>query len=152
MRVYMDVCCLNRPFDDQSQDKVRLETEAVVSMLKRCDTDVDWILIGSDIITLEVSKNHDYVKRQKVLLLHDGAAEKVKYCEEIKSRAAELMEHNIKLFDSLHLAAAEYADVDVLLTTDVRFLKAVTRTDIKIRVLNPLTYYLEVLNYEQDGD
>ena len=28
MRVYLDNCCYNRPFDDQTQLKVRLETEA----------------------------------------------------------------------------------------------------------------------------
>ena len=31
MKVYMDVCCLNRPFDNQSQDKVRFETEAIIT-------------------------------------------------------------------------------------------------------------------------
>jgi len=25
MKIYLDVCCLNRPFDDQVQDRVRLE-------------------------------------------------------------------------------------------------------------------------------
>jgi hypothetical protein len=24
MKIYLDVCCLNRPFDDQMQDRVRL--------------------------------------------------------------------------------------------------------------------------------
>ncbi len=28
MRVYLDNCCYNRPFDDQAQPSVRLETEA----------------------------------------------------------------------------------------------------------------------------
>ena len=28
MRIYLDNCCYNRPFDDQSQLRVRLETEA----------------------------------------------------------------------------------------------------------------------------
>ena len=28
MRVYLDNCCYNRPFDDQNQLKVRLETIA----------------------------------------------------------------------------------------------------------------------------
>jgi len=28
MRVYLDICCLKRPFDDQSQERVRLESEA----------------------------------------------------------------------------------------------------------------------------
>ena len=28
MRVYLDNCCFNRPFDDQRQTRVRLEAEA----------------------------------------------------------------------------------------------------------------------------
>ena len=28
MKIYMDVCCLNHPFDDLSQDSVYLEAEA----------------------------------------------------------------------------------------------------------------------------
>ena len=28
MRVYLDNCCYNRPFDEQTQPSVRLETEA----------------------------------------------------------------------------------------------------------------------------
>ena len=118
MRVYLDVCCLNRPFDDQSQDKVRFETEAVVSILKRCDAGPDWQLIGSDIITLEIAKGHDPLKKQKVLLLYDGAVEKASYNTVIKARAAEFRQHNVKLFDSLHLASAEYISVDIFLTTD----------------------------------
>ena len=38
MRVYLDVCCLNRPFDDQSQDRIKLETDAVLSILDNCQT------------------------------------------------------------------------------------------------------------------
>ena len=144
----MDVCSLNRPFDDQSQDKIRVETEAVISLLKRCNTKDDWTLVGSDIITIEASNNSDVVKKQKVLLLHDGADEKIDYNDIIKTRSEDFRKHNVKSFDSLHLATAEYANVDVLLTTDGKFEKAATRTDTKIRVVNPLTYYLEVLDNE----
>jgi hypothetical protein len=28
MRIYLDNCCLNRPFDDQRQARIRLEAEA----------------------------------------------------------------------------------------------------------------------------
>ena len=144
----MDVCSLNRPFDDQSQDKIRVETEAVISLLKRCNTKDDWTLVGSDIITIEALNNSDVVKKQKVLLLHDGADEKIDYNDIIKTRSEDFRKHNVKSFDSLHLATAEYVNVDVLLTTDNKFEKAATRTDTKIRVVNPLTYYLEVLDNE----
>ena len=151
MKVYLDVCCLNRMFDDQLQDKVRLETEAIVSVLKRC-ADGEWLLVGSDIIDIEVSKNPDAIKRQKVLLLHDGAAFKTKYNADIKSRGEQFRRLGAKMFDSLHLASAEYADVDVFLTTDARLVKTAARSDIKIRVENPLNYYMEVLSHEQSGD
>ena len=144
----MDVCCLNRPFDDQSQDKIRVETEAVISLLKRCNTKDDWTLVGGDIVTIEASNNSDIVKKQKVLLLHDGADEKINYNETIKTRSEDFRKHNIKSFDSLHLATAEHADVDALLTTDKKFENASTRTDAKTRVVNPLTFYLEVLDNE----
>jgi len=148
----MDVCCLNRPFDDQTQEKVRLETEAIVSILKRCSDNEDWTLVGSDIITLEALKNNDIVKRQKVLSMHSGASEKIKYTDAMKSRAVEFRKSNLKLFDSLHLAAAENANVDVFLSTDNRLIKAAARTDIRIRVENPLTYYMEVLTDESSCD
>ena len=33
MRVYLDLCCLKRPFDSQAHPVVRLETEAVLALL-----------------------------------------------------------------------------------------------------------------------
>ena len=33
MAIYLDTCCLNRPFDDQTQDRIRLEAEAVILIL-----------------------------------------------------------------------------------------------------------------------
>jgi hypothetical protein len=38
MRVYLDACCLNRPFDDRSQDRIRLEAEAVLAIIERVET------------------------------------------------------------------------------------------------------------------
>jgi hypothetical protein len=49
MKPYLDGCCLNRPFDDQSQPRVRLEAEAVLSILKMAD-DRESEILGSDIL------------------------------------------------------------------------------------------------------
>ena len=48
MKVYMDACCLCRPFGDRTQDRIRIETEAVLTILGRCNE--DWILVGSEAI------------------------------------------------------------------------------------------------------
>ena len=151
MKVYLDLCCLSRLFDDQSQDKIRLETEAVISILKRC-ADHAWDLVGSDILSLEASKNHYEIKKHKILLLHENAVVKTKYNAVILSRAEQFMQWGMKLFDSLHLASAEYACVDIFLTTDMGLIKAATRSNTNIRVENPLNFYMEVLNCEQPSD
>ena len=97
-------------------------------------------------------KTQDHVKRQKVLLLYEGITEEIKYNAQIRVRAAQLRENGAKLLDSLHLAFAEYADVDVFLTTDMRILKLAVRLNMRIRIDNPVNYYMEVLDSEQSGD
>ncbi len=57
IKVYLDVCCLNRPFDDQTQDRIRMESEAVLMILNRCLS--DWILVGSEVIDYELSRIPD---------------------------------------------------------------------------------------------
>lgn len=52
-RIYMDVCCLNRPFDDSSQDRIRLETEAVLSIYRKYRMG-EWQLMSREVIDLEI--------------------------------------------------------------------------------------------------
>jgi hypothetical protein len=49
--IYLDVCCFNRPFDDQTQERVRLESEAVLLILGRCQRG-ELQLVGSEAIAL----------------------------------------------------------------------------------------------------
>lgn len=51
MLIYLDVCCLNRPFDDQTQERIRLEAEAVLLILERCQAGT-WWLLGSEAVEL----------------------------------------------------------------------------------------------------
>jgi hypothetical protein len=58
MKIYLDVCCLNRPFDDQTQHRIRLESEAVIAILDCCQSK-DWQLVGSEVIDFEISQTPD---------------------------------------------------------------------------------------------
>ncbi|MBW4692614.1 MAG: hypothetical protein KME27_12700 [Lyngbya sp. HA4199-MV5] len=64
-RLYLDVCCFNRPFDDQTQARIRVEAEAVLSILERCETGV-WELIISEIVETEVAQIADQERRQRI--------------------------------------------------------------------------------------
>ena len=35
MLIYLDLCCFNRPWDDQRHDRIRLETEAKLMLQER---------------------------------------------------------------------------------------------------------------------
>lgn len=58
---------------------------------------------------------------------------------------------NIRAFDSLHLASAEVG-ADILLTTDVRFLRNCKRIFCKVDVKNPIEYVMEVFDYDNKND
>ena len=53
--IYLDVCCLNRPFDDQTQERIRLEAEAVMLIFNRCQN-TQWQILGSEAIDDELEQ------------------------------------------------------------------------------------------------
>ncbi len=56
MKLYLDMCCLKRPFDDQSDARIQLETLAVESILQLC-RDGAHELIVSDTLRFENERN-----------------------------------------------------------------------------------------------
>ncbi|HDH96974.1 MAG TPA: PIN domain-containing protein [Proteobacteria bacterium] len=144
MKIYLDVCCLNRPFDDRKQDRVRLESEAVLAILGRCQ-DEGWILLGSEVIDLEISRIPDGERKQKVGLLSSIARLRVVVGDAVERRAVELERLGFKAFDALHIACAEAGGADVLLTTDDRLLRKArqNRGALKVRVENPVKWLME---------
>ena len=146
MRIYLDVCCLNRPFDDHMQDRVRLESEAVLTILRRGQTE-GWIFQRSEVMDIEISKIPDDERKEKVILLSSILQSYIMVDEETEKRAIELEELGFKPFDALHIACGERGRADVLLTTDDELLrKALQNKEIlKIRVENPVRWLMEVI-------
>ncbi|MCL1883918.1 MAG: PIN domain-containing protein, partial [Defluviitaleaceae bacterium] len=112
LKLYLDTCCFNRPFDRMFQDKIRFECDAVLTIIKNCD-DGMFDILKSDILDEEVGRIPDLVKRFKVLMLYSSATNHIEINEEIINRAKHFQQYShIKPFDALHLATAEYANVD----------------------------------------
>ena len=146
VRIYLDVCCLNRPFDDQRQERVRLEAEAVLTILRRVEAGV-WELVGSEIVEFETGRMTDLERRQRVKALAGLAMTKFAVDSVAKLRVQEWIGFGLKPVDALHLACAEQAGVDVFLTTDDQFLRIVHRTGLaRVGVNNPLPWLNEVLS------
>jgi predicted nucleic acid-binding protein len=142
--MYMDVCCLNRPFDDQTIRRNRLESEAILNILSYFKIEV-WVLVSSEAVILEASKCSDIERKQKVFEFVELAKEKINVSEITEKRAKELQKIGFDPLDALHIACAEEAKVDVFLTTDDDILKRAKREFEKIQVVirNPLNWLME---------
>lgn len=146
VKIYLDACCLNRPFDDQSQDRLKIETDAILSILSHCQSG-EWELIGSEVIDLEISKIPDDERKEKVSILISITNFKVSLDEEIEMRAIELSQLKFHSYDALHIACAERSKADIMLTTDDSLLKkAMEHMDfLKVKIENPVRWLMEVI-------
>lgn len=147
MRIYMDVCCLGRPFDDLTQGRVYLEAEAVLSIISRCESG-EWNLLSSGAIDFEIAQMPDLEVQEKVNTLYSSASEHMNTTQKTIDRAKEFQAFEIKHFDSLHMALAEGANVDIFLTTDDRLIKRAHKANASVRVANPVTWLMEVTGDE----
>jgi predicted nucleic acid-binding protein len=151
-RIYLDVCCLNRPFDDSSQDRIRLEAEAVLSIYRKCRLG-EWTLLTSEVIESELRQTPDTQRVALIMAALAIAAEKALWDSALKQRAVELVTLGLKPFDAVHLASAEAIAADVFLTTDDRLIRKAIRyqTSLNVLVSNPVTWLLNLTPYEGDN-
>jgi predicted nucleic acid-binding protein len=143
--IYMDCCCLNRPYDNQIQDKIRIESNTIMAILFKCFYG-KWKLIGSDILEYEIRKTPDINKRNNVLNLYSIKKEVVLLNNEIQNRALELQNnYRLKSLDSLHYASTEYRKANTLLTVDKNFILAARKIPASIMIENPVNWFMEVM-------
>jgi predicted nucleic acid-binding protein len=144
-RIYLDVCCLNRPFDDQTQERIRLEAEAVLLVLGHLRAG-DWRWLTSEAVSTEIDRAPDTGRRARLRMLTGDAHEVVSIGAAEAERARELLALGFRALDALHLSCAESGGAEVFLTTDDRLLRLAARVagDLRVRVANPLVWLGEI--------
>ena len=141
--VYFDVCCLNRPFDDQTQVRIRLESEAVLLLLQAVQ-DGRLQMASSTAIEYENANNPDRQRHQAVLDLLRLATRTVEITDREERRARSLTNEGLGAYDALHVACAESVGADVLLTTDDGLQRWANRKLGKsLQVSNPVDWLRE---------
>ncbi|MEZ4633041.1 MAG: PIN domain-containing protein [Deinococcales bacterium] len=135
-RIYLDNCTFNRPFDDQNQVRIRLESEAKLYIQTKIQQQAVE-LVWSYILDFENAKNpfeerRKTVKKWKMLAVID-----VEETQEIIAIANELSNKGIKAKDALHIASAIIGKAHYFLTTDDRILKRLSEM-AEIQVINPI--------------
>jgi predicted nucleic acid-binding protein len=139
LRIYLDICSYNRPFDSQSQIKVRLETEAKL-YIQTGIREKKYTLIWSYMLDYE-NENSPYEEKKKAITPWREIADS--YCpssDDILSTGQKIMGYGIKAKDSLHIACAIKSSCAYFITTDNSL---TNKTIPNIKVINPIDFLRE---------
>lgn len=142
MRVYLDMCCYNRPYDDQSQIKVSLETQAKLYIQDQIQKE-QFELVSSYMLRYECGQNPYEMRRKAIMRFvdtHTAVYVGLERRDEIESMAAEIMNTGVKFKDACHVASAIYAKCTYFISTDKRLLKY--KTD-RIKLVTPIEFVTE---------
>jgi predicted nucleic acid-binding protein len=144
-KIYLDTNVYNRPFGDQSQPRIWLETLAFSVILQMIE-EIKVLLVTSSVLAYENSRNPSRMHRQWVA--HCSALATI--CHEVDAsigrRAHVLEEQGLKALDALHVACAEATGCDYFLTCDDRLLRRYPLPELSTELcaLNPVDFILEV--------
>ena len=133
MKVYLDNCSYNRPFDDQNQMRIYLETQAKLYIQK---------LIRDGCLLLAISYVSRYEKWNSPYSKNKITIEKffenattfvdIDKADRIERKANEIMEYGVKSKDALHISCAIDAACDYFITTDDEILRKYRTGEIKV--------------------
>lgn len=140
LKIYIDTSVYNRPFDDQTQPRIWLETQALFVILQMIEVD-DSELVSSSVLDYENSRNPLPQRQQWVSRCLQLAKSYQPMNEEIRVRGQELETEGLGAIDALHLACAEATEADYFLTCDDRLIR---RYQGKLQVLNPVNFIVAI--------
>lgn len=150
MKVYLDNCCYNRPYDDQSNLKNSLEAQAKLH-IQMLIKEGKLQLASSFVLEYENSCNpyfdrkvtvSDFVNRYASDYIGRNTA------DDVIKNAEKIMAQGVKMKDACHIACAEMMKCDYLLTTDKRMLKY---NDGQLCLINPIDF-VELLNDDSENE
>jgi predicted nucleic acid-binding protein len=137
--VYLDVCALSRPFDDQEQMRIRLETDAVQLILSHVRSG-GLTLVVSPVHRLEIGAIADATERDQLLAALLRLASPFAFDSgKTRERAEELVQQGLGPADAAHLAFAETAQADFV-TCDDRLLRQCRRARPRVWFGTPVAY------------
>lgn len=148
MRIYLDMCCYNRQFDEKNSEKIILEADAIMHVRNEI-RNKNLELATSFILHYENDKkiNQDMkIAIEKFFKTNSKIYIGVDFSEKLSKLVKKIMQTGIKMNDAYHIASAILAECDYFLTVDYRLLKY---HNDKIKIVNPIDF-VEILRGEKN--
>lgn len=142
MRLHLDNCMFNRPFDNQTDFKILLESEAKLKIQEHIRFGL-YELVWSYILDYENSKNPFRERREQIGKWKKYANVDIDADDSVIELSKSLNQLGLKNFDALHIACAITAKADYFLTTDKGILKK-SQMVSDIQIKDPIDFIREV--------
>ena len=142
LRVYLDNCCFNRPYDDQNNLLILLETEAklyIQDLIHKGELELVW----SFVLDYENNENPFEERKQSIAKWKTFAVLDCDLCDTIANDARNLMNLGLRQKDASHIACALYAKSDYFITTDKKILNKCVSG---ICLINPVDFVRRYLD------
>jgi predicted nucleic acid-binding protein len=137
--IYLDVCALSRPFDDQSFLRIRMETEAVNLILSEVRQGTYGLLV-SPVHIREIAAIGDAVERVELQMLLAALGRPVMVNRaKARARAEELIRLGFGVADAAHVAFAEQPGADFI-SSDDRLIKKCAGAVTAVWCGNPVSF------------
>jgi len=147
MRIYLDNCMFNRPFDNQSNIRIRIETEAKLHIQEKIKAG-QLELIWSYILDFENEQNPFNERKISIAKWKKFASADIEETENLLNKALTLAKLGLKAKDALHIASAIEANARYFLTTDDKILNKSSKLD-DIIAISPTDFVKELENYDK---
>jgi len=121
MKVYLDNCAYNRPFDDQRDIVVHIETMAKL-VIQQMVKDNKLELLWSDVLDYENNDNPFEERRVKIAEWESYASGKIEISDAIIEQAKAYIKVGLRQKDAAHIACAVYGGGDYFITVDKKIL------------------------------
>ncbi len=142
MKVYLDMCALKRPFDDQRQGRILIETAAMTRILEAATTGT-LTLCNSTALTAENRRNPNQQRKARVETLLKWVGTPTPATPSILNRAEGLVRQGFRDMDALHLAFAETLRADYFVTVDDQILSRAESVKLGVRVTDVIEFVRE---------
>jgi hypothetical protein len=142
MKLYLDMCALKRPYDDQSQDRIWLETMAVIRILQETGPS-SWTIVNSAALEHENARNPKEIRRLRTAAVLRSLGKPYPVAGPVLALAHEIRKLGFGDMDALHLAFAKMHRVQYFITCDDGIIGLARKREVGVSVVGPITFIEE---------
>ncbi len=144
MRIYLDLCVFNRPFDDQTNERIALETNVFLYILEKIEKK-EYELVISDALLFENRKSPFIRRKKRIESYFSLSKEIIRIDPEVIKESEYLIQKDFSPLDALHLALAEKGKVNYFITCDDEIVRLFERNRhcFTIKIIGLLKFIAE---------